>query len=78
MVKQKSKFKGLLKGVAVGFAFIMCSAFFPAKVIAQAFDSNLADKVGVLANGIKVNGQGADIVVKKGNTVNIPEAVYEY
>ncbi len=78
MAKQKSIFKGLFKGVAVGFAFIMCSAFFPTKLIAQAFDEDIANKVDFFANSIKVDGQGADIVVKKGKTVTIPEAVYEY
>ncbi len=77
MVKQKSKFKGLFKGVAIGFAFIMCTAFFPVNAIAGAVE-NITDRNKISLNSIKVNGNSADLTVKKGDSVKIPEGEYEY
>ena len=41
MTKSKGKFKGLIKGVALGFAVVLCSAFFPAnaaRALAETWD----------------------------------------
>lgn len=36
MNKNKSKSKGIFKGVALGFAFVLCGAFFPINAISLA------------------------------------------
>ncbi len=76
MSKQKSKFKGIFKGAAIGFAFVMCASFFPAHAIASAVD--MVGKDNILLNTIKVDGQSNSMTVKKGESVTIPEGVYEY
>ena len=38
MIKSKTKIKGILKAVALGFALVLASAFFPANAVALAVD----------------------------------------
>lgn len=77
MNKTKTKSKGILKGVALGFAFVMCSAFFPAHAIASAIDY-IGNDAKINANRIQVDGQNNSVSVKKGETVTIPEGEYVY
>ena len=75
MVKQKSKFKGLFKGAAIGFAFIMCSAFFPVHAIASALEGVVTGD-NIKVNSIKVDGSSTNVTVQKGETVSIPAGEY--
>ena len=77
MIKQKSKFNGLIKGAAIGFAFVLSTAFFPINAIASAVE-DLTSATGVNVNSIKVNGKDADLTVTKGETVKIPTGEYVY
>ena len=78
MDKTKTKSKGLIKATAVGFAFMLATAFFPANAIAHAEDYVGVDKVNESTTRIEVDGENQAINVKKGQTVTIPEGVYVY
>ncbi len=85
MEKSKTKRKGLLKGVAVGFAFVLCSAFFPVNALmVKAADykgeDNVVASTKTLSVGEEQNGnvQTCETRVKKGETVTVPTAVYKY
>lgn len=75
MVKQKSKFRGLFKGAAIGFAFIMCSTFFPVHAIASALEGVVTGD-DIKVNSIKVDGSNTNVTVQKGDTVSIPAGEY--
>ena len=80
MNKSKSKIKGLFKGVAVGFAFVMCSAFFPVNALASATTKYEGTNATLNTNRLQV-GEDAKVTetrVKKGQTVTIPSAEYKY
>ena len=80
MTKSKSKFKGFLKGAALGFAVILCSAFFPANAVnALAADLEgekaLSDTYRIEVDGnIEANNNSA--TVTKGDSFTIPVGVY--
>lgn len=81
MDKTKSRSKGLVKGVAVGFALMLCSAFFPAHAIANAAEYKGATEINANTTRIEVGkdaNQTQNINVKKGDTVQIPQGVYYY
>lgn len=78
MAKTKTKFKGVVKGAALGFALIMCSAFFPANAIANAADYTDQDTAQINTTRIQVNGQGKSFSVKRGASVSVPEGEYLY
>ncbi len=81
MDKSKSKIKGLFKGVAVGFAFVMCSAFFPVNALAKAV-TNYEGTDNATLNTTRLQvGQDSVVTetrVKKGQSVTIPTANYKY
>lgn len=81
MDKTKTKSKGLIKGVAVGFALVLSSAFFPAHAIANAIDyvgePAKSNTTRIEVNtGSTENTQIKSINVKKGESVTIPEGKY--
>jgi len=79
MNKTKSKSKGLIKATAVGFAFMLASAFFPVHSIANAAEYKGLDKVNNNTTRIEVGVEGQksqSITVKKGQPVAIPQGVY--
>lgn len=78
MKNSKSKVKGMLKGVAAGFALIMCSAFFPANVIAFAQDLAGEDKVNTNTHRIEIGQKDTSYssTVKKGEPFTIPVGEY--
>ena len=84
MNKSKSKIKGLFKGVAVGFAFVLCSAFFPVNTIAKAVDDYSGTNATLNTNRLQVGQKGTgeeattETRVKKGQPVTIPAASYKY
>lgn len=78
MDKTKTKTKGLIKATAVGFAFMLATAFFPVNAIAHAEDYVGVDKVNENTTRIEVDGENQSINVKKGQVVTIPEGVYVY
>lgn len=79
MNKTKSK-KGILKGVAVGFAFVLCSAFFPTSAVATLAEDWVGKtEVNQNANRIEVDGDSvneASKTVKKGDNYVIPVGEY--
>ena len=81
MNKTSSKSKGILKATAVGFAAILCGAFFPVNALASATE-NWANKSEVesSANRIQINGNleenQSSFIVKKGSTFKIPAGQY--
>lgn len=78
MAKTKTKFKGVVKGAALGFALIMAGSFVPANAIASAVDYETGDKARLNTSRIEVDGQNQSFSVKRGETVSIPEAEYVY
>ena len=57
MTKSKGKFKGLIKGVALGFAVVLCSAFFPANA-ARALDETWDTGDAALENTHRIEVDG--------------------
>lgn len=81
MDKTKTKSKGLIKATAVGFAFMLCGAFFPAHAIANAADSITDPSKIAEISRIEVGEDGKQsqsVSVKKGEQVTIPQGVYYY
>jgi hypothetical protein len=78
MSKTKTKSKGIFKGVAVGFAFVMCSAFFPTSLVANAVNYTTANDAQLNTSRIQIDGQNKSMSVKKGETVTIPAGEYKY
>ena len=79
MNKKKSKIKGVFKGVAAGFALIMCSAFFPANAVSALAENWEGEtKVNTNANRIQVGkeGESSTSTVKKGDPFTIPVGEY--
>ena len=76
MAKNKTM-KTMLKGVAAGFACMMCGAFFPATAIANAADFSGKDNVANSGiSRIEVNGDNKSLTVDKGALVPVPAAKY--
>ncbi len=78
MAKTKTKFKGLVKGAALGFALIMASAFFPANAVASAVDYNTGNDARLNVSRIEVDGNNQSFSVKRGDEVPVPAATYSY
>ena len=81
MTKSKSKFKGLLKGAALGFAFVLSSAFFPVNAIsALAADFSGTDEINTNTHRIEVDGEIAansnSATVSTGGDFTIPVGEY--
>ena len=81
MTKSKSKFKGILKSAALGFAVILCSAFFPANAavaLAENFEGEHA-----LSNTYRIEinkdttGNSNSSIVTKGDEFTVPVGVYQ-
>lgn len=81
MNKNKTKSKGLFKGAALGFAFVLCGAFFPVNALAFAADNwNGTGEVESNSNRIEIDGNitenNSSATVKKGDKFIIPEGEY--
>lgn len=81
MTKSKSKFKGIFKGAALGFAFVLCGAFFPFNAAVALAEANWSgNDANTNTHRISVDGavEGNDYskTVTKGNTYTIPQGVY--
>lgn len=81
MTKSKTKFKGLLKGAALGFAVILCSAFFPlnaATALAENLegDKALSDTYRIEVDG-NIDANNNSATVTKGDNYTIPVGVYQ-
>lgn len=81
MDKSKSKIKGIFKGVAVGFSFILCSAFFPANAISLAEENNYSGTTNVNTNTNRIevgqkNASEQSSTVEKGQSFEIPVGEY--
>ena len=82
MAKTKLKNKGLFKGVAVGFALVLCSAFFPVNAINALAEQNFKGETESQANTHRISVDGAveenenSITVIKGDDFTIPQGVY--
>ena len=81
MNKNKTKSKALLKGVAIGFAFVLCGAFFPANALALAAENWTGNsEIENNTNRIEVNGNleenNSSVTVKKGDDFTIPQGEY--
>ena len=81
MTKSKSKTKGLFKGVALGFALVLCSAFFPVNAIARA-ERNFVGETESKENTHRISVDGAveendsSATVIRGDDFTIPQGVY--
>ena len=81
MTKSKGKFKGLIKGVALGFAVVLCSAFFPAnaaRALAETWDTGntaLENTHRIEVDGMVAANDNSDTVVK-GENYTIPVGEY--
>ncbi|MBO5394811.1 MAG: hypothetical protein J6A28_02780, partial [Clostridia bacterium] len=76
MAKTKTR-KSILKGVAAGFACMMCCAFFPANAIASAAEYN-GDEARTNVSTIQVDGAGQSYTIKEGQYFTIPTASYTH
>ncbi|MBE6804788.1 MAG: hypothetical protein E7379_02855 [Clostridiales bacterium] len=70
--------KSILKTAAVGFACIMCGAFFPANAMASAEEITPANVNSISVNTGNEASKQQSLTVKKGETVVIPAATYKY
>lgn len=79
MTKSKSKFKGIFKGAALGFALVLCGAFFPfnaAVALAENWQgSDATNNTSRISVGA-VDENEAPKTVAKGDTYTIPQGVY--
>lgn len=78
MAKTKTKFKGVVKGAALGFALIMAGSFLPINAMANAADYTTGDSARLNTSRIEVEGANRSFSVKRGDSVAIPEAEYVY
>ena len=80
MAKSKSKFNGILKGVAVGFAFVLCSAFFPFNAAVSLAETLVGGDATSGTQRIEIgeneNEQAYSSTVVKGDTYTIPQGSY--
>ena len=80
MTKTKSKFKGIFKGAALGFAFVLCGAFFPFNAAISLAEDWQGSNATTNTNRISVDGAVEDNeyskTVTKGNAYTIPQGVY--
>lgn len=81
MTRSKTKFKGLLKGAALGFAVILCSAFFPinaATALAENLegDKALSDTYRIEVDG-NIDANNNSATVTKGDNFTVPVGVYQ-
>lgn len=81
MTKSKSKIKGIFKGVALGFAFVLCSAFFPVDAVKSLAASwSGTSETEANSHRIEVNGeagiQNSSSTVVKGDNFTIPQGEY--
>lgn len=80
MTKSKSKFKGIFKGAAIGFAFVLCGAFFPfnaAAALAESWQgSDATDNTQRIEIGQESGDQTFSSTVTKGDRYTIPQGVY--
>ncbi len=76
----KSKTKGLFKGVALGFAFVLCGAFFPVTAIQALADDWKGSEATTNTHRIQVDGKlesnENSATVIKGDTYTIPVGEY--
>lgn len=74
MIKSKTKIKGILKAVAVGFAFVLCSAFFPANAVALAVDhtgDSITDNNIIMTVDGSVRIDDGEEVIENSNTSQV-------
>lgn len=81
MTKSNSKFKGLFKGAALGFALVLCSAFFPVNAVKSLAESwTGTSEAEANTHRIEVNGedgvQNDSSTVTKGDNFTIPQGEY--
>lgn len=81
MNKNRTKSKGLFKGAALGFAFVLCGAFFPVNALAFAAENWTGNsEVQTNSNRIEIDGNitenNSSATVKKGDKFIIPEGEY--
>ena len=69
--------KNILKGVSAGFACLMCTAFFPANLVANAVDYTDATALTNVSR-IAVDGQEQKLTVSEGEKVILPTATYTF
>ena len=81
MTKSNSKFKGLFKGAALGFALVLCSAFFPVNAVrslAESWSGTSEEEANT--HRIEINGvdgiQNDSSTVTKGDNFTIPQGEY--
>ena len=82
MIKNKTKRKCLLKGACLGFALMLCGAFFPANAISMAANWQGEDQIAQNSSRIEVDGNisenNSSLRVRKGDTFVIPQGEYKY
>ena len=81
MAKSNSKFKGLFKGAALGFALVLCSAFFPVNAVRSLAESwSGTSETEANTHRIEINGeegiQNGSSTVTKGDDFTIPQGEY--
>ncbi len=82
MTKSKRKCKGFLKGIALGFALVLCGAFFPTNAVALAVDYIKQDNVNKnniyisIDGSVEANANSSTVV--KGDNFVVPEGVFSY
>ncbi len=82
MIKNKTKRKCLLKGACLGFALMLCGAFFPANAISMAANWQGEDQIAQNSSRIEVDGNisenNSSLRVRKGDSFVIPQGEYKY
>ena len=68
--------KNILKGVSAGFACLMCTAFFPGNVVANAIDYTGTGLTEI--SRIAVDGEKQKLTVEEGEKVLLPTATYTF
>ena len=74
MIKSKTKIKGILKAVALGFALVLASAFFPANAVALAVDhtgDSITDNNIIMTVDGSVRIDDGEEVIENSNTSQV-------
>ncbi len=74
MIKSKTKIKGILKAVALGFALVLASAFFPANAVALAVDhtgDSIANNNIIMTVDGSVRIDDGEEVIENSNTSQV-------
>ncbi len=74
MIKSKTKIKGILKAVALGFALVLASAFFPANAVASAVDhtrDSIANNNIIMTVDGSVRIDDGEEVIENSNTSQV-------